>query len=166
VVVTSDTGPARQQLEQLITDYKNREIAIAGGNAGPAAYRVTPGGGLADGGPVFGPGTSTSDTAGLFALSNGEHVWTAAEVNAAGGHGAMESMRKMVLASGGGRADGGPIFADYPARLSQLAISQSEAIIAQIVQEQMAAAAAAAAAGGRQRPAVVRGRRAGAGGRG
>jgi TP901 family phage tail tape measure protein len=148
VVVTSDTGPARQQLEQLIADYKNREIAIAGGNAGPAAYRVTPGGGLADGGPVFGPGTGTSDTAGLFALSNGEHVWTAAEVNAAGGHGAMESMRKMVLASGGGRADGGPIFADYPARLSDLAVNQSEAIIAQIAQEQMAALAAAAASAG------------------
>lgn len=60
------------------------------------------------GGAIHGPGSGTSDTAGLFALSNGEHVWTAAEVSAAGGHGAMEAMRKSVL-SGKGYAKGGAV---------------------------------------------------------
>lgn len=42
-------------------------------------------GGMAAGGPVKGPGTGTSDTAGLFALSNGEYVATAKQVRNAGG---------------------------------------------------------------------------------
>ena len=57
-------------------------------------------GGLARGGPVYGPGTGTSDTAGLFALSKGEHVLTAREVAAAGGHAAIFQMRRALL---GGR---------------------------------------------------------------
>jgi hypothetical protein len=141
VEVTADTGPARAQMDQLARDYANKQIAIAGGNAGPAAYRV-PGagtGGLAAGGPVHGPGTGTSDTAGLFALSNGEHVWTAAETQAAGGHSAVEALRKAVLAQGHGRAAGGAVGlpADMrnqmPAALSQLAMQQAEAIIAAMV---------------------------------
>jgi hypothetical protein len=63
--------------------------------------------GLARGGPVFGPGSGTSDTAGLFALSNGEHVWTAREVRAAGGHAALERLRHAVLR--GGMASGGGV---------------------------------------------------------
>lgn len=52
---------------------------------------------LATGGPVFGPGTGTSDTAGVFRLSNNEHVWTAREVAAAGGHARVEALRKAAL---------------------------------------------------------------------
>lgn len=61
-------------------------------------YRGTPGGreapdiGLAGGGPVIGPGTSTSDSVRIRG-SNGEHMWTAREVANAGGHAAMEAMR-------------------------------------------------------------------------
>ena len=62
--------------------------------------------GAADGGPIKGPGTGRSDTAGLWALSNGEHVWTAKEVAAAGGHFAVEGIRRAVL-SAKGLADGG-----------------------------------------------------------
>jgi SLT domain-containing protein/phage-related protein len=51
---------------------------------------------FADGGPVSGPGNGTSDSI-PARLSNGEHVWTAAEVSAAGGHGAVASMRSRVL---------------------------------------------------------------------
>lgn len=50
----------------------------------------------ATGGPIIGPGTTTSDSIPAW-LSNGEHVWTAAEVQAAGGHRAVESMRAGVL---------------------------------------------------------------------
>jgi SLT domain-containing protein len=65
--------------------------------------------GFAAGGPVNGPGTGTSDTAGLYALSNGEHILTAAEVGAAGGHGAITALRRLLLQRGHGRAAGGAI---------------------------------------------------------
>ena len=66
-------------------------------------------GNMATGGPVHGPGTGTSDTAGVFALSNGEHVLTAAEVAAAGGHAAIFALRKAILTGGiQFRATGGP----------------------------------------------------------
>lgn len=48
--------------------------------------------GLASGGPVYGPGTGTSDSI-TVRLSNGEHVWTAQEVRNAGGHSAVEDLR-------------------------------------------------------------------------
>jgi tape measure domain-containing protein len=77
--------------------------------------------GMATGGPVKGPGTGTSDTAGLFRLSNDEHVFTAREVAAAGGHEGIFRIRQALLNGGigglagmfPGRADGGPI---YPIR--------------------------------------------------
>lgn len=51
---------------------------------------------LAKGGPVNGPGTSTSDSI-PARLSKGEHVWTAKEVRAAGGHRAVQAMRANIL---------------------------------------------------------------------
>lgn len=50
-------------------------------------------GGFATGGAIHGPGTGTSDTAGIFALSNGEHVLTASEVQAMGGQAAVYAFR-------------------------------------------------------------------------
>jgi SLT domain-containing protein len=51
--------------------------------------------GFAGGGPIIGPGTGTSDSV-LARLSTGEHVWTASEVAAAGGHQAVLSLRSAV----------------------------------------------------------------------
>lgn len=59
---------------------------------------------FAVGGAVTGPGGPTADRVPAM-LSAGEHVWTAAEVQAAGGHGAVESMRREVR----GMADGGAV---------------------------------------------------------
>jgi hypothetical protein len=66
----------------------------------------------AAGGPIAGPGTGTSDSipavgpgGAPYRLSNGEHVWTAREVEAVGGHGAMAAIRRAVV----GRATGGPV---------------------------------------------------------
>lgn len=59
----------------------------------------------ATGGAVNGPGTGTSDSIPAM-LSHGEHVWTAAEVAAAGGHQAMFGMRQAALR---GYAAGGPV---------------------------------------------------------
>ncbi|AYN57807.1 tail length tape measure protein [Arthrobacter phage Eileen] len=51
----------------------------------------------AGGGPVFGPGSGTSDDIPAM-LSNGEHVWTAQEVAAAGGQAVVERMRALAKA--------------------------------------------------------------------
>ncbi|MEV6219802.1 hypothetical protein [Nocardia sp. NPDC051833] len=68
------------------------------------------------GGPVKGPGGPKDDKAGLYRLSNGEHVWTAAEVDAVGGHDAMYKMRAAALHGGGQQSqqttDGAPGYAD------------------------------------------------------
>ncbi|MER5671163.1 transglycosylase SLT domain-containing protein [Pseudonocardia alni] len=50
---------------------------------------------MATGGPVRGPGTGTSDSIPTL-LSNGEHVLTAAEVAAFGGHGAVQAWRQSI----------------------------------------------------------------------
>lgn len=55
--------------------------------------------GFAEGGAINGYGTGTSDQV-TARLSNGEHVWTAAEVDAAGGQTAMYKMRQDVLSGG------------------------------------------------------------------
>jgi predicted nucleic acid-binding Zn-ribbon protein len=59
-------------------------------------------GGAATGGPIEGPGTTTSDSIPMM-LSRGEHVWTAREVAAAGGQAAVSALRASVL-SGSPRA--------------------------------------------------------------
>ncbi|MCG3130192.1 MAG: hypothetical protein FLDDKLPJ_00941 [Phycisphaerae bacterium] len=51
----------------------------------------------AGGGAVLGPGTSSSDSI-LVAMSNNEHVLTAAEVEAAGGHSAIYRLRALIRA--------------------------------------------------------------------
>lgn len=65
----------------------------------PAAH-AKPHGAAATGGPLIGPGTGTSDSF-YVAVSNGEHVVTAAEVNAAGGHSEIERQRRSWLRGGG-----------------------------------------------------------------
>ena len=74
-----------------------------------------PAGRYATGGPVLGPGSGTSDSIPAL-LSNGEHVVTAAEVQAAGGHSAILRIRQ-ALREGKVQvprfAEGGPV---YPVR--------------------------------------------------
>ena len=63
----------------------------------------------ATGGAIYGPGTGTSDSIHAL-LSNGEHVWTAAEVKALGGQGAMYALRAAVRSGNLPRyADGGAV---------------------------------------------------------
>src|SRR6185312_5046718 len=53
------------------------------------------GGGYATGGPINGPGSGTSDSIPIMA-SNGEHMFTAAEVQMAGGHDAIYRIRASI----------------------------------------------------------------------
>lgn len=68
--------------------------------------------GLATGGPVVGPGTGTSDSVPILA-SHGEHMLTAKEVQAAGGHRGVQDIRAAIRSGTFGqpllRAKGGPI---------------------------------------------------------
>ncbi|WP_330473833.1 phage tail tape measure protein [Terrabacter sp. C0L_2] len=85
----------------------------------------------ATGGAIYGPGTGTSDSIPAM-LSNGEHVLTAAEVKAAGGHAAIYALRKAIMTGGVQyRASGGPVgHAAYrpappaPLRLDLAALAQ------------------------------------------
>lgn len=72
-----------------------------GGGAGSTRGGITFN---AAGGAIRGPGTGTSDDIPAM-LSNNEHVWTAKEVAAAGGHAAVMDLRRAVLT----RAMGGPV---------------------------------------------------------
>jgi TP901 family phage tail tape measure protein len=91
--VTVDTGGALTDL-QRIQGYINGmhgkvlKVAVQGGTPGGITTN-------ADGGAIVGPGTGTSDSI-LSFVSNGEHVLTAAEVQAAGGQGAIYAMRAML----------------------------------------------------------------------
>jgi TP901 family phage tail tape measure protein len=83
------------------------------------------------GGPVTGPGTGTSDSIKAW-LSNGEHVWTAAEVAALGGQQAMLALRGAVRSGKRvevgdetpGFAAGGPVMMPFPANVKGTKIPQ------------------------------------------
>lgn len=85
--VNASLGGIQNKTVNLSVDFNN--AATAGNKKGLP--------GLAFGGPVDGPGTGTSDSV-LARLSKGEHVWTAAEVQALGGQQAMLNLRQMVKA--------------------------------------------------------------------
>ncbi|MDQ7877374.1 phage tail tape measure protein [Microbacterium sp. QXD-8] len=92
VEVLANTAPALATIQ----DFKNRFGVIQGVINYRAVISAETGverPGRAFGGPIYGPGGPTDDKAGLYRLSNGEHVWTAAEVAGAGGHGAVAQMR-------------------------------------------------------------------------
>ena len=84
------------QAAVTIQDFMNRYGTLYGVINYRAVQSVVTGAerpGRATGGPIYGPGTGTSDTAGLYRLSNGEHVLSAREVIGLGGHGEVERLR-------------------------------------------------------------------------
>jgi TP901 family phage tail tape measure protein len=70
----------------------------------------------AQGGGIFGPGSGTSDSVPILA-SNGEHMWTAQETQAVGGHGAMLELRRRARSGVLHLAQGGPVTLDSTIRL-------------------------------------------------
>jgi hypothetical protein len=113
--------------------------------------------GMATGGAVRGPGTGTSDSIPRL-LSNNEHVWTAREVSAAGGHDSVKAMRNAVL----GMAGGGPVFDGrlFTSGVTQIA-SGTSGRLAKLIQAIAVQAVGNALGGGgggsvRPRPADLR----------
>lgn len=80
--------------------------------------------GFATGGPVFGPGSGTSDSIPAM-LSNGEHILTAAEVQAAGGHQAIMAWRKSLR----GFAGGGPVLATSLPSMAGISSASREGLL-------------------------------------
>lgn len=100
MTVDANDSAAQGVVNRFITMNNGKQIDIfvnARGDAGgiASAGRLATGGRPYFNGRVSGPGTPTSDTAGVFALSDEEHVWSAADVSGAGGHGAMYRMRAL-----------------------------------------------------------------------
>lgn len=108
IKILADTAQAAGALAQLVRTYDGKEITLKLTTDQVAVNGRVYGGlrdGKAAGGPIVGPGSGTSDDVPIMA-SNGEHMWTAAETAAAGGHAAVEQMRRWV-ASGQGFSFGG-----------------------------------------------------------
>lgn len=100
----------RNWVTDIIINTTRRSYGDDAGNEARAPKKAT-------GGSIVGQGTGTSDSIPIWA-SNGEHMWTAAEVAAAGGHGAVERIRAAVLAGGvRGYATGGAIGDDAVSKL-------------------------------------------------
>ncbi len=104
-------GTTKPRKITITAEMQSHSIDLGGGRR--AASRVA----LATGGPVFGAGTATSDSIPAM-LSNGEHVLTAREVQAFGGHGAVMQMRKSVVR---GFAAGGPVGLQISPQLTGMA---------------------------------------------
>lgn len=112
VTVGANTGDAMNKLQALInkipkgTYHFNVKADQTAHNAqyGPEKLGPT----KAAGGAIYGRGTATSDS-NLAWLSRGEHVFTASDVNKAGGQGAMYRLRGMIQAGMMRFAGGGSI---------------------------------------------------------
>jgi chitodextrinase len=140
--VDADLGPAQAKMDSFITKHWTAIISTNVAGSG-----TTGGGGttkrLASGGPVRGPGTSTSDSIPAL-LSNDEHVITAREVQAAGGHDAVMAWRKSLVQ---GFADGGPVSKDWAKVFVDADMSGADASIV-AAQRSVGASMVAAASGG------------------
>jgi TP901 family phage tail tape measure protein len=122
IVARVDVGAARNDIDNFIANQSGRKITVdvvtntgdvvlSDGSVVTSERRHRNSNvGKAAGGAIFGPGTGTSDSIPAM-LSNGEHVLTAAEVQAAGGHSAIYAWRKAIR----GYATGGEVFASRPA---------------------------------------------------
>jgi TP901 family phage tail tape measure protein len=151
IEIIAATENAARRIDQFVRTYNGKVITLQlttdQVQVGDRVY-----GGLRDGratgGAIYGPGTGTSDSVPVN-LSTGEHVWTAAEVQAAGGHGAVEDMRKWVLGGYRGMATGGPVGTSGGGGGSPINVTQniypapgmSEQQIARIAEERLAFAA-------------------------
>ena len=109
ITVTANTQPAIDNAKSIVARINAMHARISVSARGTTSYGGSAhtgegyGPGIAKGGPITGPGPKGVDSVPVV-LAPGEHVLTAAEVDAAGGHGAIERMRAMLRGGGGGTA--------------------------------------------------------------
>jgi hypothetical protein len=124
--VDADLGPAQGKIDSFLQKHWTAIIStnvVGSGSAGGVKSGAGSSRVLAAGGPVNGPGTGTSDSIPAM-LSNGEHVITAREVQAAGGHNAVIAWRKSLVQR---FADGGPVSKDWTSVLVDADMSGADA---------------------------------------
>ncbi|MDR6142034.1 phage-related minor tail protein [Microbacterium foliorum] len=109
VIVANGVQTVENQLQQLTRPRSVQIVAQYNYGNGTAAA-VGQGTVLkrADGGPIAGPGGPRDDLVPVWG-SNGEHMLTAREVQAMGGHGAVYRLRRAMLDGSLRLADGGPV---------------------------------------------------------
>lgn len=111
VGVGANTSAAQGVIDGFIRMNNGRQIqiytSVLGSGGIASAGRLATGGRPFFNGRVSGPGSRTNDKAGLFALSRDEHVLSAREVDAAGGHAAIYAWRRALLSGARGFAEGG-----------------------------------------------------------
>lgn len=93
-----ETATAQSQIDQFVTLNNGRRVKVFVDAEGGQSYRVgskTIAPGMSTGGPVHGPGPKGIDSE-IRKLAPGEHVIPANEVDAAGGHSAIEAWRAML----------------------------------------------------------------------
>lgn len=98
IAMLVETAAAQTTIDRFVSLNDGRRVKIHVDAEGNESFRVGTKtvSQFATGGRVVGPGSSTSDDVDAK-LSNGEHVWTAREVQAAGGHSAVEAFRAAAL---------------------------------------------------------------------
>ncbi|MFC7942608.1 phage tail tape measure protein [Microbacterium oxydans] len=102
-----ETATAQGQIDKFVTLNSGRRVKVFVDAEGGQSYRVgttTVAPGMSTGGPVHGPGPKGIDSE-IRKLAPGEHVIPADEVDAAGGHSAIEAWRAML--SGGQAVEAG-----------------------------------------------------------
>lgn len=102
-----ETAEAQAKLDGFVWTNTGRRVkvyvdAVAGSSYRVGSITVSSGDGMARGGPVVGHGPKGVDSE-LRMLAPGEHVLTAAEVDAAGGHAAVMDWRQSLVSGGGGQ---------------------------------------------------------------
>ncbi|WP_405375997.1 MULTISPECIES: phage tail tape measure protein [unclassified Microbacterium] len=102
----ADRGDAESTRKKLQTETDRIIKAIGGG--------LQMGVKKAAGGPITGPGTATSDSIAAW-LSNGENVWSAADVQAHGGQSEVERLKRMTPTAPR-FAHGGPVGSGWAGR--------------------------------------------------
>lgn len=131
VQILAETSTANAAIDATLAKLDNLRaifgvpIAV---NVGTGVGVLKSAGGKADGGAIPGPGTGTSDTAGLFRLSNGEHVLDAEAVAKMGGQAGVYAFRQSLYAgatSVRGNADGGAVQYAAPAQYAYQATPPS-----------------------------------------
>lgn len=94
--IDADTRAAINAAGGIVQYVKNQiptlRFSVSGGGGGGLLVMKA----VRTGGPIEGPGPKGVDSVPLLAAP-GEHMWTAAEVDAIGGHRAMERLRRMAL---------------------------------------------------------------------
>lgn len=107
-IVATGVQTVENQLQQLTRPRSVQILAHYDYGRGPAAPVGVGTVMRADGGPISGPGGPRDDLVPVWG-SNGEHMLTAREVQAMGGHGGVYRLRRAMLDGSLRLADGGPV---------------------------------------------------------